>query len=97
MGHLIEWMEDDDDEEEDGQQEDDTLTMTQETGSCQPAHSATSTASNTGRRKGKNLANLTACLRGYYLYGADKETLRSLQTWRSPDGREPREAFGYYH
>ncbi|KAK5557677.1 hypothetical protein LTR46_004705 [Exophiala xenobiotica] len=92
MGHLIEWMEDDDDdkeEEEDGQQEDDTLTMTRETGSCQPAHSATSTPSNTGRRKGTNLENLTACLRGYYLYGADKETLRSLQTWRSPDKQIP--------
>jgi hypothetical protein len=91
MGHLIEWMEDDDDdkEEEDGQQEDDTLTMTQETGSGQPAYPVTLTPSSTGRRKGTNLENLTACLRGYYLYGADKETLRSLQTWRSPDGQIP--------
>jgi hypothetical protein len=91
MGHLIEWMEEDDDEEEeDGQQEDDTLTMTQDTGSGQPGpHPVTPTPSNTGRSKGTNLENLTACLRGYYLYGADKETLRSLQTWRSPDGQLP--------
>ncbi|EXJ71772.1 uncharacterized protein A1O5_05582 [Cladophialophora psammophila CBS 110553] len=50
-----------------------------------------------GEGEKKNLEKLTACLRGYYLYGADKQTLRSLQKWKTPDAsrespRPPRPA-----
>ncbi|KIX94468.1 uncharacterized protein Z520_09854 [Fonsecaea multimorphosa CBS 102226] len=38
-----------------------------------------------GSAEGKNLDKLTASLRGYYLYGADKKTLRSLQRWRATE------------
>lgn len=38
----------------------------------------------------KNLEKLTACLRGYYLYGADKTTLRGLQKWnRRSEPKDP--------
>jgi hypothetical protein len=36
-----------------------------------------------------NLDNLTAYLRGYYLYGADKKTLRSLQRWKVSEAQDP--------
>ncbi|KIW95110.1 uncharacterized protein Z519_03694 [Cladophialophora bantiana CBS 173.52] len=43
-----------------------------------------------GEGEKKNLERLTACLRGYYLYGADKKTLRSLQRWQTSNtSREP--------
>ncbi|EXJ86060.1 hypothetical protein A1O1_06429 [Capronia coronata CBS 617.96] len=37
------------------------------------------------RERNSNMDKLTACLRGYYLYGADKHTLRTLETWEGPD------------
>jgi hypothetical protein len=36
-----------------------------------------------------NLEKLSACLRGYYLYGADKKTLRSLQRWKDFEPQGP--------
>ena len=74
MGHLIEWMEDDED----------NIKGTCST-ECESEPQDHDTAKIQQRKKGANLEKLTACLRGYYLYGADKQTLRSLQRWKGDD------------
>ncbi|KIW67087.1 hypothetical protein PV04_06360 [Phialophora macrospora] len=71
MGHMIEWMEDDEGVDDGEGSTRPTSTLTQ--------HSAAD-ATAAYKRPPTNLDKLTACLRGYYLYGADKMTLRSLQT-----------------
>jgi hypothetical protein len=86
MGHLIEWMEDDDDtyarvKKAEGDWPEAISTLVSK---------ATPSASGVFESSSKPLSNLdklTACLRGYYLYGADKKTLRGLQTWMSSDAQ----------
>ncbi|OAG43794.1 hypothetical protein AYO21_02021 [Fonsecaea monophora] len=98
MGHLIEWMAKDSDDDEtrlsthrddntgiDSGGETRPVTRGPDTGRGGEAPN-TSTSQPSERSRDKNLDRLTSCLRGYYLYGADKKTLRSLQQWR---GSEP--------
>ncbi len=44
----------------------------------------TNTAMAAESRKPTNLDQLTACLRGYYLYGADKQKIRTLPQYKEP-------------
>ncbi|KAJ9607723.1 hypothetical protein H2200_007801 [Cladophialophora chaetospira] len=74
MGHMIEWMENDEDA----------------AGQITTASEATnSPLSRDNVKSPTNLEKLTACLRGYYLYGADKNTLRGLQQWKDDESRDP--------
>ena len=71
MGHLIELMENDED--------DPAGTISK----FELTDQRISTGIAAGeKRNGGNLEKLTAYLRGYYLYGANKQTLRSLQSWK---------------
>ncbi|OAL36924.1 hypothetical protein AYO20_03693 [Fonsecaea nubica] len=96
MGHLIEWMaKDRDDGEDEMPTHSDGNTGIYAGGKTRSRHSGSgigceaqkmSTSQPRECPRDKNLEKLTSCLRGYYLYGADKKTLRSLQQWR---GSEP--------
>ncbi|OQU98415.1 Fungal specific transcription factor domain-containing protein [Cladophialophora immunda] len=94
MGHLIEWMEKDEDEDEEEMGGDNTnvVVFSQPDtsgrdggGEAQTTTSIPRPGSGDRGGGGKNLEQLTACLRGYYLYGADKKTLRSLQKWAATE------------
>ncbi|KIV79636.1 hypothetical protein, variant [Exophiala sideris] len=85
MGHLIEWMEND--EEEVVVQRDQPHVGEPVSGKLSTDGFTVSTTSNNVRNGGTHLEKLTACLRGYYLYGADKKTLRSLRQWRGTDNQ----------
>jgi hypothetical protein len=80
MGHMIEWMEDDEEVDNGEASTRSTATFTQR---------SADDVTEPYQRPPTNLEKLTACLRGYYLYGADKQTLRSLQTWKGSDPRDP--------
>ncbi|KAK4940651.1 hypothetical protein LTR10_019281 [Elasticomyces elasticus] len=85
MGHLIEWMEND--EEEVVVQRHQPHVGEPASGKLSTDGFTVSTTSNNVRKGGTHLERLTACLRGYYLYGADKKTLRSLRQWRGTDNQ----------
>lgn len=82
MGHLIEWMDNDE------------VTELERCPETREAHVTTDRTPDTdssprsaqgSRQKYNNLDKLTSCLRGYYLYGADKKTLRRLRKRTNPD------------
>ncbi|OAP60852.1 hypothetical protein AYL99_05854 [Fonsecaea erecta] len=99
MGHLIELMEQDTAEEEDEgdmlltsnhgpvgvfSAQGPPAEAEAETASMPPPSSRRNDRRRSGSSiRSKNLDKLTACLRGYYLYGADNRTLRSLQKLRA--------------
>ena len=90
MGHLIEWM--DNDEEAEADPEPATAAEATQEFESKPYQGTTMQVStNVESRKTRptNLEKLTACLRGYYLYGADKKTLRSLQKWKDHEPQDP--------
>lgn len=87
MGHLIEWMENDEDEEPQTTKRRQTYESNYQSGEI-PSGDASAT-SEPPKKPVKNLEKLTACLRGYYLYGADKQTLRSLQNWKDSEPQNP--------
>lgn len=85
MGHLIEWMEDDENGDEDDEEGRD-----KEKEEEQQQTSNSTPGTTISKEPTKNLEKLTACLRGYYLYGADKTTLRGLQKWnRRSEPKDP--------
>ncbi|KAI1617035.1 hypothetical protein EDD37DRAFT_645178 [Exophiala viscosa] len=84
MGHLIELMEDDEGEVVEERDNRHVIASMDENMSTRAPTVSTSSSM---RKGGTNLEKLTACLRGYYLYGADKTTLRSLQKWRGTDSQ----------
>jgi hypothetical protein len=69
--HLIEWMEDD---QGAGGRDSPSRSVIHGSSSNQSSPDSLSTD-----KPITNLDKLTSCLRGYYLYGADKNTLRSLK------------------
>ncbi|OCT51537.1 hypothetical protein CLCR_08247 [Cladophialophora carrionii] len=83
MGHMIEWMENDEEQQVEVVNE----AAAEEVSSRKDAsiHPSAGDAAEPYKRPPTNLEKLTACLRGYYLYGADKKTLRSLQKWRDSE------------
>ena len=84
MGHMIELMEDDEYHSwKDGYSDDRRPTTSQSNISfSSTAQGIQSGANRADDIKGQsNLEKLAEYLRGYYLYGADKATLRSLQHW----------------
>ncbi len=88
MGHLIEWMENNEDRVLSGEG---APAVAEGTSSSYNISSKTSTMDTSDHYKSlpTNLEKLTACLRGYYLYGADKKTLRSLQKWKDSEPHDP--------
>ncbi|EXJ58557.1 hypothetical protein A1O7_05984 [Cladophialophora yegresii CBS 114405] len=84
MGHLIELMENNEEAVDDN--EADVKDASLEEASIQ---FSAADAAEPYKKPPTNLEKLTACLRGYYLYGADKKTLRSLQKWRASEPRDP--------
>lgn len=87
MGHLIEWMENDEDKDSQTNKRQQTFSPTHRSGEV-PIEDA-STTSESPKKPVRNLEKLTACLRGYYLYGADKQTLRGLQNWKDSEPLNP--------
>lgn len=84
MGHLIEWMEND---EVRHAARCDIAPGVGSASECVSTNGSTLSTTSSVRTGPTNLEKLTACLRGYYLYGADKKTLRSLQKWKVTDHR----------
>ncbi|KAK6380757.1 hypothetical protein LTS17_004957 [Exophiala oligosperma] len=83
MGHLIDWM--DNDEVAEVEQHLEPRESHAPTKN-KPGTISSSPGAMSGHQTNNpvtNLEKLTTCLRGYYLYGADKETLKSLQKWKN--------------
>ena len=87
MGHMIEWMEND--EVSLIENTEIQVTTNAEPDRCIPSDFPATDAVELYKEVPTNLEKLTACLRGYYLYGASKNTLRSLQKWKDSEPHDP--------